>query len=182
MSEAAIFTEGLSKSFGAQAAVRELSLRIQPGAVYGFLGRNGAGKTTTMRMLLGLVRPTKGSARVLGLDPGRETELIRILERVAFVPQRKQLYGWATPAELRINPNTVARAYQDLERDGVTRSVPGGGTFVADGLPGLLKSEKVKRLRPHARQLAVEGRQLRLTREETVKLLEEELDKLGGQA
>ena len=82
---------------------------------------------------------------------------------------------------MRINPNTVARAYQDLERDGVTRSVPGGGTFVADGLPGLLKSEKVKRLRPHARQLAVEGRQLRLTREETLKLLEEELDKLGGQ-
>src|SRR5882724_8809931 len=84
-------------------------------------------------------------------------------------------------AALRINPNTVARAYQDLERDGVTRSVPGGGTFVADGLPGLLKSEKVKRLRPHARQLAVEGRQLRLTREEIVKMLEEELDKLGGQ-
>src|ERR1700704_5457813 len=85
-------------------------------------------------------------------------------------------------AELRINPNTVARAYQDLERDGVTRSVPGGGTFVAGGLPGLpglLKSEKVKRLRPHARQLAVEGRQLRLTREQTLKLLEEELDKLG---
>jgi ABC-2 type transport system ATP-binding protein len=51
-------------------------------------------------MLLGLVRPTKGSARVLGLDPTREAELIRILERVAFVPQRKQLYGWATPAEL----------------------------------------------------------------------------------
>jgi ABC-2 type transport system ATP-binding protein len=100
MSEAAIFTEGLSKSFGAQAAVSELSLRIQPGAVYGFLGRNGAGKTTTMRMLLGLVRPTKGRARVLGLDPTRESDLMRILERVAFVPQRKQLYGWATPTEL----------------------------------------------------------------------------------
>jgi len=100
MSEAAIFTEGLSKSFGAQAAVRELSLKIQPGAVYGFLGRNGAGKTTTMRMLLGLVRPSKGSARVLGLDPTKEPELLRILERVGFVPQRKQLYGWATPAEL----------------------------------------------------------------------------------
>ena len=84
-------------------------------------------------------------------------------------------------AELRINPNTVARAYQELERDGVTRSVPGGGTFVADGLPGLLKSEKVKRLRPLARQLAVEGRQLRLTREEILKLIEEELEKLGGQ-
>ena len=100
MSERAIFTEGLSKSFGAQAAVTELNLQIQPGAVYGFLGRNGAGKTTTMRMLLGLVRPTKGRARVLGLDPTKEAELLRILERVAFVPQRKQLYGWATPAEL----------------------------------------------------------------------------------
>jgi ABC-2 type transport system ATP-binding protein len=53
-----------------------------------------------MRMLLGLVRPTKGKMRVLGLDPSLETELMRILERVAFVPQRKQLYGWATPAEL----------------------------------------------------------------------------------
>jgi len=100
MSEAAILTEGLSKSFGPQAAVSNLNLQIQPGAVYGFLGRNGAGKTTTMRMLVGLVRPTKGSARVLGLDPSREPELMRILERVAFVPQRKQLYGWATPAEL----------------------------------------------------------------------------------
>ncbi len=124
MSEAAIFTEGLSKSFGAQAAVSELSLKIQPGAVYGFLGRNGAGKTTTMRMLLGLVRPTKGSARVLGLDPTREAELMRILERVGFVPQRKQLYGWATPAELvRINrgffprwsDNAAARLAQRLE-------------------------------------------------------------------
>src|SRR5882762_10147772 len=100
MSDAAILTEGFSKSFGARAAVSELNLRIQPGAVYGFLGRNGAGKTTTMRMLLGLVRPTKGSARVLGLDPTHETDLMRILERVGFVPQCKQLYGWATPAEL----------------------------------------------------------------------------------
>jgi len=64
------------------------------------LGRNGAGKTTTMRMLLGLVRPTKGSARVLGLDPTHETDLMRILERVGFVPQCKQLYGWATPCGL----------------------------------------------------------------------------------
>jgi ABC-2 type transport system ATP-binding protein len=114
----------LSKSFGAQAAVSELNLRIQPGAVYGFLGRNGAGKTTTMRMLLGLVRPTKGSARVLGLDPTKEPELLRILERVAFVPQRKQLYGWATPAELvrmnkayfpRWSDDAAARLAQRLE-------------------------------------------------------------------
>lgn len=100
MSEQAIVTEKLCKSFGTQAAVSELNLKIQPGAVYGFLGRNGAGKTTTMRMLLGLMRPRKGTARVLGLDPTQETDLMRILERVAFVPQRKQLYPWATPAEL----------------------------------------------------------------------------------
>lgn len=100
MSEFAISTENLSKSFGALVAVSQLTLKIQPGAVYGFLGRNGAGKTTTMRMLLGLMRPTKGSVRVLGLDPGREADLMRILERVAFVPQRKQLYPWATPREL----------------------------------------------------------------------------------
>src|ERR1700689_3705322 len=73
-------------------------------------------------------------------------------------------------AELRINPNTVARAYQNLERDGIIRTVPGGGTYVADNVPGLLKSEKLKRLRPLAVQIAVEGSHLRLTRDEVLKL------------
>jgi GntR family transcriptional regulator len=81
--------------------------------------------------------------------------------------------------QLRINPNTVARSYQNLERDGVIRTVAGGGTYVADGVPGLLKSEKVRRLRPHARQVAVEGAQLRLTHEEILKIVEEELASLG---
>lgn len=83
-------------------------------------------------------------------------------------------------AELRVNPNTVARAYQNLERDGVIRTVPGGGTYVADDPPGLLKSEKLKRLRPLARQLAVESLQLRVNPDETIKLVQEELDQLGG--
>jgi GntR family transcriptional regulator len=91
------------------------------------------------------------------------------------LPSVRKLAG-----ELRINPNTVARAYQNLERDGVIRSVPGGGTFVADGVPGLLKSEKIRRLRPHARQVAVEGRQLRLSSEEILRLVEDELKQLGG--
>jgi GntR family transcriptional regulator len=82
-------------------------------------------------------------------------------------------------AQLRINPNTVARSYQNLERDGVIRTVAGGGTYVADGVPGLLKSEKIRRLRPHARQIAVEGAQLRLTHEEILKIVEEELESLG---
>jgi GntR family transcriptional regulator len=82
-------------------------------------------------------------------------------------------------AELRINPNTVARAYQNLERDGVIRTVPGGGTYVADNVPGLLKSEKFKRLRPFAIQVAVEGSHLRLTHEEIMKLVQETLEELG---
>lgn len=83
-------------------------------------------------------------------------------------------------SDLRINPNTVARAYLELEREGVIAAVPGGGTFVADEPQGLLKAERVRRLRPLARQVAVEGRQLRLSREEIVQLVDEELKALGG--
>ena len=83
-------------------------------------------------------------------------------------------------AQLRVNPNTVAKAYQNLERDGVIRTVPGGGTYVAASSPGLLKSEKLRRLRPVARQLAVESTQLRLAPGDVVKLVEDELDGLGG--
>ena len=82
-------------------------------------------------------------------------------------------------AELRVNPNTVAKAYQNLERDGLVRTVPGGGTYVADSSPGLLKSEKLRRLRPLAHQLAVESYQLRLPAGDVMKLVEGELDGLG---
>ncbi len=83
-------------------------------------------------------------------------------------------------AQLRVNPNTVAKAYQNLEREGVIRTVPGGGTYVAANSPGFLKSEKLRRLRPVARQLAVESTQLRLAPGDVVKLVEDELDGLGG--
>ncbi len=85
-------------------------------------------------------------------------------------------------SELRINPNTVARAYQDLERDGMIRTVPGGGTYVADNVPGLLKAEKLKRLRPFALQVAVEGTQLRLSRDEIMKLVQDSLDDMGAKS
>jgi len=81
-------------------------------------------------------------------------------------------------AELRINPNTVARAYQNLERDGILRTVPGGGCYVSSQSPGLMKSEKLRRLRPMATQLAVEARQLRLARAELLQLLENSYDDL----
>jgi GntR family transcriptional regulator len=84
-------------------------------------------------------------------------------------------------AELRINPNTVARAFQDLEREGVIRTVPGGGTFVASAAlaPGLLKTEKLRRLRPLAQQIAVEAAQLRLPPEDLHKLLDAALESVG---
>ncbi|MBI4630707.1 MAG: ATP-binding cassette domain-containing protein, partial [Chloroflexi bacterium] len=62
----AIETDNLVKQYGAVTAVDNLSLRVTPGEIYAFLGLNGAGKTTTIRMLLGMVKPTFGEARVLG--------------------------------------------------------------------------------------------------------------------
>src|ERR1700753_130583 len=82
-------------------------------------------------------------------------------------------------AELRINPNTVARAYKNLEREGILRTVTGGGCYVNGQSPGLLKSEKIRRLAPLATQLAVEARQLRLGREDLMVLLQNAYDELG---
>jgi len=85
-----IETKDLRKRYGEQiVAVDRLTLRVRRGEVYGFLGPNGAGKTTTLRMLLGLIRPTSGSALVLGAPPGRPEGLARIgalIETPAFYP------------------------------------------------------------------------------------------------
>jgi ABC-2 type transport system ATP-binding protein len=85
-----IETRELSKRYGAELlAVDRLALRVRRGEVYGFLGPNGAGKTTTLRMLLGLVRPSSGSATVLGAPPGAPEGLARIgamVEGPGFYP------------------------------------------------------------------------------------------------
>lgn len=98
MSDLAIHTQGLAKFFGKTRAVDGLDLRVPRGSVYGFLGRNGAGKTTTVKTLLGLLRPTAGSAQVLGYDIRRD--LIAILGRTGFVPENKTLFDSLTPAQL----------------------------------------------------------------------------------
>jgi ABC-type multidrug transport system ATPase subunit len=83
-------TRGLGKRYGEQiVAVDQLNMRVRRGEVYGFLGPNGAGKTTTLRMLLGLIRPTSGSAVVLGAAPGAPDGLARVgalVETPAFYP------------------------------------------------------------------------------------------------
>jgi ABC-2 type transport system ATP-binding protein len=84
MTEPAIVTRGLSKDYGSGRGLFGLDLRIEAGEVFGFLGPNGAGKSTTMRLLLDLIRPTAGSASLLGLD-SREQSL-EVRRRVGFLP------------------------------------------------------------------------------------------------
>jgi ABC-2 type transport system ATP-binding protein len=87
--ETVVETHGLTKHYGTVVAVQDLDLRVFRGEVYGFLGPNGAGKTTTLRMLLGLIRPTAGSAVVAGGGPGTPGSLRRlgaIVETPAFYP------------------------------------------------------------------------------------------------
>lgn len=82
-------TDGLSKRYGSITAVDRVSLAVRRGEVYGFLGPNGAGKTTTLRMLLGLVGPTGGTAMVLGHPPGHPAGLARLgalVEAPGFYP------------------------------------------------------------------------------------------------
>jgi ABC-2 type transport system ATP-binding protein len=76
MPEPIIHTEHLSRSFGAVKAVDDLSLEVPAGIVFGFLGPNGAGKTTTIHLLLGLLEPTEGNARVLGFDTRTRSDAI----------------------------------------------------------------------------------------------------------
>jgi ABC-2 type transport system ATP-binding protein len=83
----AIFTEGLTKRFGAVTAVCALDLAVQPGEVFGFLGPNGAGKTTTIRLLLDVLRPTAGRATVLGRPVGDTA----VRGRIGFLPAELHL-------------------------------------------------------------------------------------------
>ena len=112
--EHGIETHDLTKRYGdAIVAVDALELRVRRGEVYGFLGPNGAGKSTTLRMLLGLVRPTSGTAAVLGEPPGAAAGLARVgamVEAPAFYPylsgrdNLRVLAGHAGVAPSRIDP------------------------------------------------------------------------------
>jgi ABC-2 type transport system ATP-binding protein len=79
-------TDRLTKRYGRVTAVDGVSLTVRAGEVYGFLGPNGAGKTTTLRMLLGLIRPTAGTARVFGAPPGRLASVGALIEGPGFYP------------------------------------------------------------------------------------------------
>jgi ABC-2 type transport system ATP-binding protein len=95
-SGSAIELRGLSKSYGSTSALRDLSLTVGRGEVFGFLGPNGAGKTTTVKILLGLVRPSAGEALLLG-RPAGDPEARR---RVGYLPENFKFHDWMTGREL----------------------------------------------------------------------------------
>jgi ABC-2 type transport system ATP-binding protein len=93
----AIVIEHFSKRYRRREAVRDLSLAVPAGSIYGLLGCNGAGKSTTIRALMGLLRPASGTLRVLGMDAQRDA--IRIRDRVGYVPEDPPGYPWMTVSE-----------------------------------------------------------------------------------
>ena len=97
MGETIIETHALSRRFGALVAVRDVSLSVRRGEIFGVLGPNGAGKSTTIRMLCGILDPTSGSGTVVGHDIATEAELIK--QRIGYMTQRFSLYEDLTVAE-----------------------------------------------------------------------------------
>ena len=94
---AAIEIRGLTKNFGTVRALNGLDLTVREGEVHGFLGPNGAGKSTTIRILLGLVRADRGSARLLGADPW--TDAVELHRQIAYVPGDVTLWPSLTGGE-----------------------------------------------------------------------------------
>jgi ABC-2 type transport system ATP-binding protein len=97
MSDNIIEAHNLTRYFGRKCAVSGLNLAVPRGAVFGFLGRNGSGKTTTIRMLLGLLEPTRGSATVLGHDSRSLPP--EVLARIGYLAESHPIYGWMRVAE-----------------------------------------------------------------------------------
>ncbi|HEU5272843.1 MAG TPA: ABC transporter ATP-binding protein [Xanthobacteraceae bacterium] len=105
-SDVAIDVEGLTKSFDGRTVVRNLTMRVKRGLIYGFLGPNGSGKTTTIRMLCGLLTPDSGRGTCLGYDIRTDAEKIKV--HVGYMTQRFSLYD---DLSVRENLEFVARIY-----------------------------------------------------------------------
>src|SRR2546423_10173274 len=97
MNDFVVRTDHLTRYFGRKCVVRDLNLCVPRGSIFGFLGRNGSGKTTTLRMLLGLLEPTRGNATVLGCDSRRLTPQVRA--RVGYLAEGHPVHGWMRVAE-----------------------------------------------------------------------------------
>ena len=143
MKEIAIDVAGLTKSFGPRTVVRDLTLKVPKGEIYGFLGPNGSGKTTTLRMLCGLLTPDSGRGTCLGHDILTEQDAIK--RTVGYMTQRFSLY---TDLSIRENLEFVARVYgMDDPKAAAMRAIARLGlTSRADQLAGELSGGWKQRL------------------------------------
>ncbi len=128
----AVETIGLTRQFGRNKAVDSLNLRVERGTVVGLLGRNGAGKTTTIKMLLGLLRPSRGSASVLGCDCAELTP--QVLSRIGYLPEGHPMFGWM---KLTDAARFFASFYRVWKRDTFEQIV---------GYFGLPRDQRMRRL------------------------------------
>jgi ABC-2 type transport system ATP-binding protein len=112
----AIYTQGLSRSFGTTLAVNNLNLAIEKAQIFGFLGPNGCGKSTSIRLLTGLLKPTSGSASVLGFNLPADAEALR--QHIGYMTQKFSLYPNLTLDE---NLAFVAQIYGLNRLDGRMR-------------------------------------------------------------
>jgi len=97
MSDSALVTNGLSKKYGSLTALAPLDLTVVKGEVFGYLGPNGAGKTTTIRAVLGLIRPTSGTAKIFGVDSQKDK--VKAHKRIAYIPGESTFWPSLTGAE-----------------------------------------------------------------------------------
>lgn len=125
MDAPAIETEGLTRDYGPVRALDHLSLRVEPGEIFGFLGPNGAGKTTTIRVLLDLIRPNAGRASILGFDCQRAS--LEVRRRSGYLPGDIHLYEGMTGGRFldlfaslrpgRVDPAYLRRLVEQLDLD-----------------------------------------------------------------
>jgi ABC-2 type transport system ATP-binding protein len=97
-SDTAVLAEGLTKFYGTRRGIEDLTLEVKTGEVMGFLGPNGAGKTTTIRLLLDFLRPTRGHATVLGLDPRKDKAVVH--RQIGYLPGELAFPGRDTAKDL----------------------------------------------------------------------------------
>lgn len=112
--------KSLVKNYGRKEAVREISLSVKPGEIYGFLGHNGAGKTTTIKVCTGLLKPTAGSVVICGYDICHQP--LEAKQNFGYVPDNPYLYEKLTGRELL---DLVAAVYMRDRRDAAVKKIDG---------------------------------------------------------
>lgn len=132
--ELVVATSNLTRKFGDFTAVKDLSINIKRGEIYGFLGPNGSGKSTTIRMLCGILEPTSGSGSVLGYDLARDPEKIK--KKIGYMSQKFSLYDDLT-------------VYENLN--------------FYSGLYGIPRKEKIDRIKEMIAMAGLTGREKELT-------------------